>query len=283
MLETKYDRNDLLSVASASPKAVLKHDKREWLSLFTRNAVVEDPVGSAPHRRAAGKKIDPLEKFYDTFIAPNQITFHVYSDTVIADTVVRDVDIEIMAPSGLITHVHSYAMYELTEEDGQIKIARLAAHWELFPMVKQVLGGGIAGLRMVTSLSLRMPRIQGISGALGYVRGFTGIKRKGKDVVTKFVAAFNQGDFIQLSELFVNPAEAVIELPAGKHYLITALLSDSERIHMTVSDLISAGMTTSFRFDVSLEGVFRHGIGLAEFSREKKGKLACIRFYWNES
>lgn len=282
MLETKYSRHDLLTVAITSPKSVLQHDKHGWLSLFSRKAVVEDPVGAAPHHRSAGKKTDALEKFYDTFIAPNQITFSVFYDIVIDDMVVRDVDIEIMASSGLITHVHSYAMYELIEEDEQIKIARLAAYWELFPMVKQVLGSGIPGLKMVSLLGYRMLRIQGLSGVMGYLQGFSGIGRRGKDTVGKFVSAFNRGDTNQLTGLFSNPSKAAIELPAGKHHLITALLSDSERIHLTVSDLISAGMTASFRFDVSLDGVFRHGIGLAEFSKEMKGKLTRIRFFWND-
>ncbi len=282
MIDAGYTRHDLLEVASASPRAVLQHDKQGWLLLFAKRAIIEDPVGSVPHQRSAGRKTDALERFYSTFIAPNYITFQVHSDIVIADTVVRDVDIEIMASSGLITSVHSYAMYELIEEERQIKIARLAAHWELFPMVKQVLGGGIPGLKMITSLGLLMPRIQGISGVLGYMKGFTGIGQKGKDVVSKFVNAFNNGNTVELSGLFIDPSKAVIELPAGKHHIITALLSDFERTHLTVSDLISAGMTTSFRFDLSLDGVFRHGIGLAEFSTQKKGKLTRVRFFWND-
>ncbi len=281
MIDSRYTRDDLLKLAGASPQAVLRHDKQTWLSLFANKAVVEDPVGTSPHEKHDGQSDDALDRFYETFIAPNQITFNVHADIVCVDTVMRDVDIEIIAPSGLVTSVHCYAMYEIVEEAGQLKIDRLAAHWELLPMVKQVLGSGIPGLKMMTSLGLMMPRIQGISGVLGYMRGFGGIRQKGKNVVQQFVKAFNEGNTTNLTSLFGDDSEDAIELPAGKHNLITDLLTDWERTHLTVSGLISSGMTTSFRFDLSLDGVFRHGIGLFEFSGQKD-KLKRVRFFWNE-
>ncbi len=280
MIDSSYTREDMLKLAGASPQAVLRHDKSAWLSLFAGQAVVEDPVGTAPHQKIE-EEDGALDRFYETFIAPNRITFHVHSDIVAADVVVRDVEIEIMAPGGLVTSVHSYVLYEIVEEKGRLKLARLAAHWELLPMVKQVLKSGLPGLKMMVSLGLLMPRIQGISGVSGYMRGFGGIKQKGKDVVHQFVKAFNEGNTSQLTGLFGEDSKAAIEMPVGKHHIIPALLSDSERTHLTVSDLISAGMTTSFRFDLSLEGVFRHGIGLFEFSGQKD-KLKRARFFWNE-
>lgn len=277
-----YTHQDMLDVAEASPAAVARHDKQEWISLFASQAVVEDPVGAAPHHRVNERDTGALDKFYETFIAPNNIVFHVYTDIVTAREVVRDVDIEIMAPSGLTTSVHAYVLYELVEEGGQLKLARLAAHWELLPMIKQVLRQGLAGLRMTTSLGMRMFRVQGIGGMMDYMRASGGIGRRGKKTVREFVKAINEGNTASLTGLFADVSSAVIELPAGKHYLIPALLGDSERIHLTVSELISAGMTTSFRFDISLDGIFRHGVGLFEFTREN-GKLDRARFFWKET
>ncbi len=278
MLDLKYTREELINVAAASPEAVARHDKQAWLSLFAKQAVVEDPVGTAPHRRIDERDMGALDRFYETFIAPNEIIFHVHADVVAANIVLRDVDIEITAATGLVTSVHTYAMYELVEEAGRLKIARLAAHWELLPMIKQVLGRGVPGLRMMASLGSRMPRIQGIAGVLGYMRGFGGIGRKGKATVREFVQAINEGNTARLTGLFADASDAAIELPAGKHHLITALMSDSDRIHLTVSEIISAGMTTSFRFDISLDGTFRNGIGLFEFTRQN-GKLERARFF----
>ncbi len=277
-----YTDNDLIDIANASPAAVARHDKQSWLSLFAEQAVVEDPVGTAPNRRIDTQDMGALDKFYETFIAPNEIVFHVHTDIVTDREVVRDVDIEILAVAGLVTSVHTYIMYELVEEEGQLRIARLAAHWELLPMIKQVLKQGMPGLRMMTSLGLRMIRVQGLGGVAGYMRGFGGIGRKGKKTVRKFVEAINEGDTARLTGLFTDVSRAAVELPAGKHHLIPALLGDSKRIHLSVSDLISAGMTTSFRFDISLDGVFRHGIGLFEFDR-RNGKLEKARFFWKET
>ena len=79
-------RHESLVAVGGSPAAVAAHDKEGWLSLFTPSAVVNDPVGSAPHRGPA-----QLSRFYDTFIAPNTIGFQVNHDVVCGASVLRDV------------------------------------------------------------------------------------------------------------------------------------------------------------------------------------------------
>ena len=83
-----YEAIDCLRFVEGSPAAVGDHDKAAWLELFARYNIVEDPVGSRPHlsgvydgrsrRRGSG----PLARFWDTFIAPNQIRFQVDHDFV---------------------------------------------------------------------------------------------------------------------------------------------------------------------------------------------------------
>src|SRR5690606_33906741 len=86
---------DLLTAVQASPRAVAAHDKDTWVSLFAPGAAVNDPVGSTPHVGPAA-----ISRFYDTFIAPNTIAFHVDRDLVAGRTVVRDLSIETTMSTG---------------------------------------------------------------------------------------------------------------------------------------------------------------------------------------
>ncbi|WP_369669948.1 nuclear transport factor 2 family protein, partial [Enterococcus faecium] len=78
-------REQLMAVVEGSPKAVGAHDRSTWVALFAGDGQVNDPVGSRPHNGQAA-----IESFYDTFIAPNSITFHVERDIVCGRTVWRD-------------------------------------------------------------------------------------------------------------------------------------------------------------------------------------------------
>ena len=167
---------ELLELVSRSPAAVAIHDKKAWLDLFSRAAVVQDPVGTAPHRRTvsgegAAPGDDPLDRFWETFIAPNRISFTAYQDIVIGDEVVRDVLIRSELGSGLSIEVPAYLVYRTTEENGEARIEALMAHWELRSMVRQVIAGGLAGLSTMVQLGWRMLKIQGAAGVLGYLQG----------------------------------------------------------------------------------------------------------------
>ena len=64
--------------SNALPRRPRAHDRDGWVGLFTADGVVEDPVGSRPHRGRA-----EIERFYDTFIGPRDITFHRDADVVV--------------------------------------------------------------------------------------------------------------------------------------------------------------------------------------------------------
>ena len=283
---TGYTRDDLLNTAKASPEAVARHDKQAWLSLFSSGAIVEDPVGTSPSRcvpdaKTGEKDISQLERFYNTFIAPNDIVFHVHNDIVAGGVVVRDVDIEITASTGLITIVHIYVLYELTDEDGNLKVARLAAHWELLHMVKQVAGRGRHGFKMMIVLGCRMLRFQGLRGILGYMRGFSGVGRDGKDVVLEFIKGMNERDAGLLSRLIdSHSGKDVIEFPYGGRTFSPLNLVEEIDAHLSASDLISAGWATAFRLDIKSDQDSRQGIGLFEFI-PKTRKVKRARFFWD--
>ena len=54
-------------------------DKKNWLSLFADDAIVQDPIGVSPLDPGGEghKGIEAIEKFYDTVIANGNIQFNI--------------------------------------------------------------------------------------------------------------------------------------------------------------------------------------------------------------
>ncbi len=278
-----YSREDLLHIALASPQAVAKHDKQAWLSLFAKQSVIEDPVGTAPHKSVLVSSQDSgfdntqLDKFYDTFIAPNDIVFLNSYDIVTNDSVLRDVTLQITSSSGLVTNVHMYVVYKMTDEAGILKVSRLAAHWDLMGMVKKVVLSGWPGLKMMTSLSARMLKIQGLKGVWGYMGGFGGIGKRGKKSVQSFAKAANDRDTNSLREMFISD-DGSIEFPVGSQPFSLENFVSSVNGNISASAMISAGWTTGFRFQRSSGQAVDDGIGLFEFDAKTK-KIKRARFF----
>lgn len=112
---------ELLATVEASPRAVAAHDRAAWVGLFADSASVEDPVGSRPHIGRAA-----IERFYETFIAPNGIAFDVEHDVVSGMTVFRDLSIATTMSTGVTLHVPMHLRYDLSEVDGELKVQRCA-------------------------------------------------------------------------------------------------------------------------------------------------------------
>jgi hypothetical protein len=286
-----YGREQILAIVEGSPKAVAVHDRQAWQSLYARHNVVEDPVGSRPHHsgvldRTTGKRGNgPLERFYDTFIAPNEITFYPNQDIVSGRTVIRDLTIETRMSTGIVAQVPMYVVYELVEEEDGLKICRLAAHWELVPMLKQVLGQGLSGVRSLVLLGIRMMRRQGLGGSLGFARGFRGIAKQGKRAVQDFTEAAQAGDTARLSRLFHSDG-STIEFPVeeggtGRRYAPSSFLEHGNP-RISVSRMISAGFTTMFHFEVEHQGAAHRGTGLFEFNAKTR-RIDRARFFWEVS
>src|ERR1035437_759723 len=136
-MTNKFTREDCMNTVMRSPQAVAIHDKDAWLAIFARYNIVEDPVGSTPHVsgvydcRSGVRGPGPLGRFFDTFIKPMDIVFHVDRDIVCGLGVARDLTIEIRMTPKVTVRVPMHLLYELVDEDGALKIQRLAAHWEL--------------------------------------------------------------------------------------------------------------------------------------------------------
>lgn len=293
---------NLLSVARESPARVAVHDRPGWLSLFSQDAVVEDPVGAAAHRRQRSQDDDPLRRFYDTFIGPNRVAMDTRLDVVHSQRpeVARDVIIHTQLQSGLSIDVHAYLLYELTEEQGQLRIARLAAHWELPQMSLQVLGRGLRGLWTMTRMSIHMLRVQGVGGTLGYMRAMTsGVFGHGRRVIEALATMLSSGRSPRsLNSLFSDQAELELSLqPASSaapserrpqtRAAVAALLDLVPAGHtFVVSSPRASGHTVAFRFAVSSHDGTQgpHGIGFCEFTptgffRRKKAKIQRLRLF----
>ncbi|WP_067715368.1 nuclear transport factor 2 family protein [Nocardia yamanashiensis] len=180
---------ELLATVEASPAAVGAHDKAAWVGLFADNGSVEDPVGSRPH---IGR--EAIERFYETFIAPNGIAFDVTNDVVCGTTVFRDLTIATTMSTGVTLHVPMHLRYDLAEVDGALRIAVLRAHWELPGMIAQLLGSGVQGLLAGAKLGPQLLGNQGVGGALGFLRGMRSVGANGKRAAGQLLDALARGE-----------------------------------------------------------------------------------------
>ncbi|WP_280318161.1 nuclear transport factor 2 family protein [Nocardia wallacei] len=180
---------ELLATVERSPQAVAVHDRAAWVGLFAPDALVEDPVGSRPHRGTPA-----IERFYDTFIAPNGIAFRVHHDVVCGMTVYRDLTIETTMSTGVTLRVPMHLRYDLIRTADELRIRTLRAHWELPVMVGQLLMSGPPGLLAAAKLAPQLLGNQGLGGALGFARGFRRVGATAERTAATFLDAAARGD-----------------------------------------------------------------------------------------
>ncbi|MEU6558884.1 nuclear transport factor 2 family protein [Nocardia nova] len=200
---------ELLATVEQSPRAVAVHDRDAWVGLFAADGRVEDPVGSRPHTGRAA-----IERFYDTFIGPNGIAFDVENDVVCGSTVYRDLSIATTMSTGVTLRVPMHLRYDLEQVGGQWRIGRLYAHWELPVMVGQLLTAGTRGLGAAAKLTPQLLGNQGVSGALGFARGFVRVGAAGKRAAVELLAAAGRGDVAAVRAVLTP--DAVVRWPAGE-------------------------------------------------------------------
>ena len=276
-------RDELLEIAKLSPAAVARHDKRAWVDLFSRHGIIEDPVGSRPHhnglydRRSGVRGAAPIERFFDTFISPNDITFHVDHDIVAAPLVVRDLAIELVMAPGVTARVPMHLLYEITEEEGALKIAHLRAHWEMLPMVRQVLNKGWPGLMVLNRLGIRLITTQGVGAVFGFSLALLGLHAAGKTALRRFVDAVNRKDRVTLASLFDERNDG-IAFPAAGRCVAPESFCEQVDLSLSVTKLISSGYVTSCSFTVRSGDKESAGVGLFEFNSRTR-KLHAVRLY----
>ncbi|QBJ98051.1 transporter [Rhodococcus sp. ABRD24] len=224
---------EILDLARQSPTAVAEHDKTAWLGLFADRHVVEDPVGGRPvlgglfDRRTGRRGGDPLARFWDTFIAPNEIRFHVEHDDIVSGlNVVRDVTIETGLGGGVVAKAPMHLLYETTLDEGAPRIRRIAAHWEVAPMFAQVAGVDAAKLRVAAGMSARMLRLQGLGGALAFGLAVRSVGERGKQAVRRLVESAQRGDRAALEMLGGRPVSDVTKMIAAGDTVTASCTAD---------------------------------------------------------
>ncbi|QIS15098.1 nuclear transport factor 2 family protein [Nocardia arthritidis] len=255
---------ELLAAVQASPRAVTAHDRAAWVGLFTADAVVNDPVGSRPH---TGR--DAIERFYDTFIAPNTIVFAASHDIVCPPTVFRDLTIEITMSAGATVAVPMHLRYDLADQDGHWKIARLHAHWELGPMIGQLLRTGGPGLLAGLQLGRRLVRHQGIGGATGMLRALVGVGDAGKDEAERVFSAAAATEIGDIRGLL--GADTIVELGGNR---VTIEEFTNRTRNMVWDKLIAAGNTVTASVLIGEAP----GIALVEFV-SSTGRITAVRLF----
>lgn len=186
---TTSHRDDLLAAVERSPQAVSVHDRDAWVQVFTHDGRVEDPVGSAPH---VGH--DEIYRFYDTFIGPRGITFHRDVDIVAGATVLRDLELEVAMGTAVTMFIPAFLRYDLREVNGEWKVARLRAYWELPAMMVQFLKTGSRAVTPGLQLGKGLLGNQGPRGAVGFMTGFRRVGARHKRLVEGFLRAVARGD-----------------------------------------------------------------------------------------
>ncbi|RMI31889.1 nuclear transport factor 2 family protein [Nocardia stercoris] len=242
----------LLEAVQASPRAVAAHDRAAWVGLFHDGAEVSDPVGARAH---IGR--DAIERFYDTFIAPNTIEFTVEHDIVSAPVVVRDLTIRTTMSTGAAVVVPMHLRYDLVEVDGTHRIERLAAHWELGPMILKLMGTGVRGLGAGTKLGGLLIKNQGLSGTAGMMRGLSGVGKRGKAAVEELFTAVAAADLDRVIRLATRGA--ALELAGTR---VTAEEFTNRARTLQWNKLIAAGHVVSA--SIELDG--RPGVAFIEFA-----------------
>ena len=278
------DKNKIVTLIDRSPALVAVHDRKGWLDLFSSNAVVEDPVGAGSNRKGKDmrKGKDALGRFYDIFIAPNSISFTIHQDIVIGNEMVRDVAIQTVLPNGAVTIVAAYLIYRVIEENNQMKVESLRAHWDFTANAMTLLKkNGFKGITAATVQFGTMIKVQGIKRVIEYCGAmYKGIRGKGIKSVKNFAVALNDDDEAVFMKLLDK--DVVIEFPAGKKvsphdFLNIAMMKDFK---INVSELRSGGWYTSCVFALIGGSTRNKGVAFFQFNPKSK-KITNARFFWN--
>lgn len=269
----------MLAVVEQSPRAVAAQDRQAWLGMFSQLAVIEDPVGSAPHISGIFDPVsgrrgdDALRRFYNTFIEGNRIEFVIANDIVVGNKVLRDLALKLEV-NGMQATVPMHLVYELVFEQKELKVQRLSAHWEFFPMSRQMMNSNLWGM---LAYSKKLIQQLGFSGVMGFMRAARSVGEQGKQAVADFIAASNANQLSALEDLFDPQCSGIVfEGDSALMSLPDFGLLDTQ---LTTSKLIAAGNRVSCSLQMERDGRVQAGAGLFEFNWKTR-KLDKVRFFF---
>ncbi|WP_028462652.1 ketosteroid isomerase family protein [Nocardia sp. 348MFTsu5.1] len=263
-----YGRDRMLALVERSPAAAGVHDRDAWVGLFVDVGTVNDPVGSRAH-----VGVGEIERFYDTFIGPRNITFHRDVDVVGEHSVIRDLELEVEMSPKVTLRVPVFIRYDLQESDGALRITRLAAFWELPGMITQFMRCGVAAGPVGVKLTLALLRNQGIRGTFGFAQGFRRVGAGAKSAVENFLDAASRGDVRGARRLLDPHAQLVVlgDETGDVECVVGQLLG------VEAHKLLAAGDTVA----VALKLGDRKGVGFFVFGT-RRGSISAVEMFFGE-
>ena len=111
-------------------------DKENWLALFAKDALVQDPIGKSPLDPEGNghKGIAAIEKFYDTVIANGNIEFTIIESIPCANECANYAQI-VNLVGDIKIETKMIVIYRINSND---KIESLRAFWDYQKMEKQL-------------------------------------------------------------------------------------------------------------------------------------------------
>jgi len=111
-------------------------DKENWLELFAKDAIVQDPIGRSPLDPEGNghKGIAAIEKFYDTVIANGDIEFTIIESIPCADECANYAQI-VNLVGDIKIETKMIVIYRINSNN---KIESLRAFWDYQKMEKQL-------------------------------------------------------------------------------------------------------------------------------------------------
>ncbi len=144
-----------------------------------------------------------IERFYDTFIGPRDITFHRGADVVSGSTVIRDLTLEVQMGRSVTMLIPAFLRYDL---DDSLKIIRLQAFWELPAMMWQFARTGVGAVPVGVKLSRALLRNQGLRGTAGFLSGLNGATSRGKRHLGGLLDDARAGDQVAVKRRLTDAA-----------------------------------------------------------------------------
>jgi hypothetical protein len=214
-----------------------------------------------------------IGRFYDTFIGPRDIVFHRDLDIVHGAAVIRDLDLEVAmgsAGSAVTMTIPAFLRYDLREVNGEWKIPKLCAYWELPSMMLQFLRNGVSAVPATIQLSQGLIRNQRLRGTAGFAAGFRRVGSRRKGLVDTFVAALGAGD--KLAAQRALSSDAAMTFGDGETAEIAALVARCPGAGAT--KLIAAGCTVA----ASITSQQGRGVIFADVAR-RRNEIRRIRYF----
>jgi hypothetical protein len=261
-------------MARRSPEIAARHDKAEWLALYSDDAVIEDPVGTPASQkgRRPGRLGDELGRFYEAFIAPSAIDMTVRREIVCDMHVFRAIDIHTTnLKTGLQMKVPANLLYEMVAVGGGLAIRRMQAHWELNRTSRILMSQGLRGMRTIAVMNWSMLHAFGPKWLMAYFQASQrGVGREGKERIELLASRTGHDG----GEAFAP--SAIVRLPGG------ATASPAEFLEgctaLAVRDLLASGRTVSGLATIEWGARTREGAFVAELDATLH--VQRLRLFW---